>query len=60
MTGTAITMMIVSMVVLWGGLIAAILFLRSRPEVHNDILEDPDMIREDTERLSQPHPTRDL
>ncbi len=60
MTGTAVLMMIVAMVVVWGGLIASILYLRARPEVDNGVLEDPDMVREDTERLSQPHPTRDL
>ena len=60
MTGTAILMMIVAMIVVWGGLIASILYLRARPEVDNGVLEDPDMVREDSARLGQPHPTRDL
>lgn len=60
MTGTAVTMMIVAMVVVWGGLVASILFLRARPEVGEELLEDPDMVRDDTARLSQPHPYRDL
>ena len=33
MTTTSVVMMIVAMIVVWGGLIAAILYLRSRPEV---------------------------
>ena len=60
MTGSAVMMMIVAMVVVWGGLIASILFLRARPKVDNGLLEDPDMVREDTARLHEPHPTRDL
>lgn len=59
MSAPAVVMMIVAMVVIWGGLIAATLFLRSRPEVVGGPHEDPDMVREDDERLSQPHPTRD-
>lgn len=59
MSATAVVMMIVAMVVIWGGLVAAVVFLRNRPEVTDGLLEDPDMVREDDERLSQPHPTRD-
>ena len=33
MTATATIMMIVAMVVVWGGLVAAILYLRSRPDL---------------------------
>lgn len=60
MTGTAVAMMLVAMAVVWGGLVASILFLRSRPQVDESLLEDPDMVREDTARLQEPHPTRDL
>lgn len=60
MTGNAVTMMLVAMFIVWGGLIASILFLRSRPKVDDSILEDPDMVREDTARLQEPHPGREL
>ena len=55
----AIFMMIVALVLVWGGLIAAILFLRSRPEVVGGPHEDPDLVRDDDERSHRPHPTRD-
>ncbi|MBE1458330.1 hypothetical protein H4W79_002544 [Nocardiopsis terrae] len=32
MSASAITMMVISMVVLWGGLVAAILHLRNHPD----------------------------
>lgn len=60
MTTTSVVMMIVAMVVVWGGLIAAILYLRSRPEVVGGPHEDPDLVRDDEERFDQPHPFRDL
>lgn len=41
MNTSAVVMMVVAMLLVWGGLIAAILFLRARPEVHG--LEDPDL-----------------
>lgn len=60
MTGTAIAMMIVALLIVWGGLVASILFLRSRPEVSTDLVEDPDLVADDSARWSQPHPDRDL
>lgn len=36
MTGTAVTMMIVAMVTVWGGLIAAVVNLIRHPEVAED------------------------
>ena len=33
MTGIAITFLLLALVLVWGGLIASILFLRSRPEL---------------------------
>lgn len=32
MTGIAITFLILAIVIVWGGLVASIVFLRSRPE----------------------------
>ena len=58
MTGTAIAMMIVAMLVVWGGLVASILFLRSRPEVPEEQLADPDRAADDA-RPRLPHPDRD-
>lgn len=59
MGASAVVMMIVAMVVVWGGLIASILFLRSRPKVVGGPYEDPDMVHEDDVRSHEPHPTRD-
>jgi hypothetical protein len=55
----AIIMMIVALVLVWGGLIAAILFLRSRPEVVGGPYEDPDLVLDDTQRADQAPPLRD-
>ena len=55
MTTPAVLMMIVAMLLLWGGLAASIVFLRARPQV---ILEDPDLALD--ERAQTPHPDRDL
>lgn len=60
MTPVAIIMMIVAMLVVWGGLAASILNLRAHPEVSGDLLEDPDMVAEDVARARLPHPDRDL
>lgn len=49
MTTSAVLMMIVAMLVVWGGLVASVLFLRSRPEVDDATLPDPDA--RDTGRL---------
>ena len=59
MTGTAIAMMLVAMLIAWGGLVASILHLRSRPQVDDGLLEDPDMVADDEARLRLPHPERD-
>ncbi|WP_298746101.1 methionine/alanine import family NSS transporter small subunit [uncultured Serinicoccus sp.] len=42
MTTSAVLMMIVAMLVVWGGLVASVLFLRARPEVDDAELPDPD------------------
>lgn len=55
----AIVMMIIALVLVWGGLIAAIMYLRSRPEVVGGPHEDPDLVHEDDERSHQAHPFRD-
>ena len=56
MTTTAITMMIVAMVVVWGGLVASILFMRARPEVQGGPYEDPDLVADDEARARlDPH-----
>ncbi|MGD8149855.1 methionine/alanine import family NSS transporter small subunit [Ornithinimicrobium sp. Y1694] len=60
MTPVAVVMMIVAIALVWGGLIASILFLRSQPEVSDHELPDPDVDRGDQDRLSGPHPDRDL
>ncbi|WP_010146514.1 methionine/alanine import family NSS transporter small subunit [Serinicoccus profundi] len=41
MTTQAVLMMIVAILVVWGGLVASILFLRAHPEVEDSELEDP-------------------
>lgn len=46
MTTPAVLMMIVAMVVVWGGLLASVLFLRSRPGVEEDTLPDPDRLEQ--------------
>ena len=42
MTTSAVLMMVVAMLVVWGGLVASILFLRAHPEVDDARLPDPD------------------
>ncbi len=59
MTTLSVAMMIFAMVVVWGGLIASILYLRSRPEVIGGPHEDPDLVRQDEDRSHQPHPFKD-
>lgn len=44
MNTSAVVMMVVSMALLWGGLIVSILFMRSRPQV---TMTDPDLVPED-------------
>ena len=60
MTASATVMMIVAMIIIWGGLAASILNLRARPEVSEDLLEDPDLVEDDRARARLPHPDRDL
>ncbi|KAF0970140.1 MULTISPECIES: methionine/alanine import family NSS transporter small subunit [Gordonia] len=57
MSGVAIVMLLVSIGIVWGGLVASIIFLNRRSEV--DLFEDPDLVRDDEERAAQPHPFRD-
>lgn len=54
MTGQAIAMMIVSIVIIWGGLLASILYLRARPEV----TDGPGAIDPDDDTTAD-HLTRD-
>ena len=42
MTTPAVLMMIVAVLVVWGGLGASVLFLRRRPAVDDEVLPDPD------------------
>lgn len=57
MNTSAVVMMVVSILLVWGGLIASILFMRAHPRVS---VEDPDLEPGDDGRPKQPHPTRDL
>lgn len=61
MTGPAIALLVVSMVLVWGGLIASVAFLRARPEVDDDTLPPlpEDAAAADAAREQRPHPTRD-
>lgn len=59
MTASAIAMMVISMLIVWGGLIAAVVFLRLRPEVGEAELPDPDNDVADLERQELVHPSRD-
>lgn len=58
MNTSAVVMMVVSVLLLWGGLIASILFMRANPQV--DSVEDPDLVLGDDARDQLPRPTRDL
>ncbi|WP_454165199.1 methionine/alanine import family NSS transporter small subunit [Gordonia iterans] len=57
MSASAVVLMIVAMVLLWGGLVAVILFLRARPET--GLVEPSELVAQDEAREQQPHPTRD-
>ncbi|GAB97109.1 hypothetical protein BJY21_003187 [Kineosphaera limosa] len=47
MTMPAILMMLFSILVLWGGLLCAILFLRAKPQVtEGEWAQDPDSLEE--------------
>lgn len=51
MSGAAIVMMVISIVLVWGGLVAAIIQIRLRPEVSDeDLQETAAMLAEDLER----------
>ncbi|GAA14070.1 methionine/alanine import family NSS transporter small subunit [Gordonia alkanivorans] len=58
MSGIAIVMLLISIGIVWGGLVASVIFLNRHPEV-DGLLEDPDLVRDDEERAAQPHPFRD-
>ncbi|MFM9377405.1 MetS family NSS transporter small subunit [Gordonia sp. VNK21] len=59
MTGPAIALLVVAVVLVWGGLIAAVVFLNLRPEV-TDLPDETDaQIADDAARESEPHPMRD-
>ncbi len=60
MSGIAIVMLLISIGIVWGGLVASIIFLNRHPPEVEGLLEDPpDLVRDDEERAAQPHPTRD-
>lgn len=51
MTGPAITMLVVSILLVWGGLVASIAHLRARPEVvAGPAAIDPDEYAQDDNR----------
>lgn len=51
MSTSAIVMMVIALVVVWGGLVAAIIQIRLRPEVSDaDLHESAAMLAEDAER----------
>lgn len=53
MSPIAIVMLVISVVILWGGLVAAIVNIRVRPAV-NDV-DDPDALTADSERDAPLH-----
>lgn len=54
MSASAIVMMIIALVLVWGGLVAAIIQIRRRPEVSDEELhETATMLAEDLEREQQ-------
>ncbi|GAA3953263.1 MetS family NSS transporter small subunit [Gordonia caeni] len=61
MTGPAIALLVVAVILVWGGLIASVLFIRARPEVDPASLPPlpPEADEADETRAAQPHPTRD-
>ena len=56
MNTSAIVMMIVSILLVWGGLIASILFMRANPQV--EAMEDPDPVLQDDAGAHPPRGTR--
>ena len=59
MSTSAILMMMLALVVVWGGLVASVLWLRARPHVTDGPDESPELLLDDDERYGQPHPMRD-
>lgn len=59
MTASAILLLLVAAIVVWGGLIASITFLTTHPEVTDLPDENDAMLADDIARVGQPHPTRD-
>ena len=59
MTTSAILLLLVAAVVVWGGLIASITFLNRNPEVTDLVDEDEAVLADDEARANLPHPTRD-
>ena len=59
MSTFAIMMLIIAVTIVWGGLVAAIVFIRRYPDVVDGPFEDPDLVHEDEVRAGLPHPTRD-
>lgn len=54
MSTSAIVMMIIALVVVWGGLTAAIIQIRRHPEVSDaDLHETAEMLAQDVEREKQ-------
>lgn len=54
MSASAIVMMVVALVLVWGGLVAAIIQLRLRPEVSDgELPENPDLVADDVARERQ-------
>ena len=59
MSVSAILLLLVAAIVVWGGLIASIIFLSTHPEVA-DLPDELDaMLADDVARAAEPHPTRD-
>ncbi|WP_134772922.1 methionine/alanine import family NSS transporter small subunit [Ornithinimicrobium flavum] len=59
MSTSAVVMMILALTLVWGCLIASILFLRAKPLAHDTPYEDPDLVRDDETREHLPRPMRD-
>lgn len=59
MSTPAVVMMILALTLVWGGLIASILFMRSKPHAYDTPFEDPDLVINDERREHLPHPMRD-
>ena len=59
MNTTAIVLLLVAAVIVWGGLLSSIVFLSRNPEVTDLPDEDAAMVADDVARADLPHPTRD-